>query len=151
MTHLPTGIDIEHARGNTREGQRGWIAWIDSDSRQCHVKQAKCIQVQGRMCVVRTDDNEHTLTVPLGRLDWSASAALEQLAYDVRREGEGHMNAIQQEQARLETRRGAIATAMLIDLVAIEMAKAGSGDEAALKTIGQSLQRLTHEPVAVVE
>jgi hypothetical protein len=132
-------MNLEYERGDTRVGQTGFVAWIDNTTRRIHVKSGKCVRYDGYRCVIRTDDGEHELAVPKGRLEWSALAALEQLAIDVRAESEERMKPIQ---AKLND----IGRELLLDLVAIEMAKTGVDPERRAKVLEEraQLKRLEH-------
>lgn len=126
-------------RGETRKGHQGWVAWIDDESREVHVAEAECIRFSGDgKPVVETIDGEHQLTVPHGRLQWSPAAACDQLAYDVRIEGERHIEPHQTAIARL-------ARQMLLDLVAIEMAKAKSGGKPG-GLLEEGIKQLPYQP-----
>lgn len=109
-------------RGHTRVGHTGWIAWIDNGTRTVHVTEAHCTSA-GYNARVKTNDGEHDLHVPHGRLQWSPQAALDALAADVREEGE---RQIKGEQAQIEQARrriDAIGRGMLFHLIAIGMAR----------------------------
>lgn len=139
LTNLP------YMRGTTQTGQKGWIAWLEADeTRAVFVKPGKCTSSDGRTCTIQTDDGEHLLTVPTGRLDHSPEAALERLAIDVRAEGEAAMRFVDEQIAKLSKERAGRATQLLLDLVAIEMQKAKSrgADAGDVQKLGESLKRL---------
>lgn len=126
-------------RGETRQGHQGWVAWIDDGTREVHVAEARCRGFSGNWNpVLETLDGEYRLTVPHGRLQWSPAAACDQLAYDVRIEGEQLIEPHQTAIAK-------IARQLLLDLVAIELQKSKAGGKAGA-LLEQGLKHLPHQP-----
>jgi hypothetical protein len=121
---------LEQSRGETRVGHTGYIAWIDGMTRKVHVQKGKCIATREGFARILTDDREIELNVPHGRLQWSAAAACEQLAIDVREESERSMRPIQEKLA-------GVARQLLLDLIAIELAKKEAGGSESGKLLEQ--------------
>jgi len=128
---------LEWQRGTTRKGFTGWIAWIDDHTRYVHVKKATCISEEHAYVYVKTADGEHTMKVPHGRLNWSPVAALDMLAIDLREDGTKAMKPLQDRLAE-------ITRVMLLDLVAIELAKSRQGEVEIGRNLQQELKRLEY-------
>lgn len=138
-------IDTQHPRGKTRVGHTGYLAWIDDGSRDVHVAKGKCIAYRGGEVIIATDDGDHQLTVPHGRLQWSAAAALDALAADVREEGERYIRDLQETILRSQRSMGDLTRGMMLHLVAIEVAKARAGERSEPgKHLEQAVKRLGH-------
>lgn len=137
LDDLGTSEDFFYERGRTQSGQRGFVAWIDGPTRKVHCQMAKCIRSDGARCIVLTDDGETELTLPSGRMEPTENLALDKLAIDLRSESEFRMKPIQEQLA-------AIARTLLLDLVAVEMAKKKTGQGSDRDNLEDGIKRIGH-------
>lgn len=129
--------EMEWVRATTHKGQKGWVAWIDGPTRLIHCQEGQCVGFDNGMPEIALDDQSATLTVPHGRLDCTPNKSLDALAFDLRIISEGHMKPIQAELA-------AIARTLLLDLVAIEMAKKKSGEKSDRDNLEDGIKKIGH-------
>jgi hypothetical protein len=124
----PDWRDPNFPRGETQVGHKGFVAWIDDHTRQVHVAKGKCIQKSGRGVDIAVEHSAvSSVTVPHGRLQWSPKAALEALADDIREEGERMIAEEQATVARIQKRMLDLSRGMMFHLIAVEIAKAATG------------------------